>query len=393
MKKEDITGLIVYIIIFAVVLVLGLTVISDHAGDSNMRTGAYVGYVLGALIVGIIFNAIIYELGHILGAKMGGYMVASVNILFFNWYKDNGHWKFRFKSYDGLTGETIIVPKERSGKEPHPAWNIWMGTILYAVELIVVIILFSNYSGYIEPAEQATIPIWSNVTYALLIIAIMGAIIVFYNILPLHLDSMTDGYKLTVTTNKANAIAYNALLRVSYEVNQGNKDVEIPIFDKITDFTADLNLNKVYLLLDDKKFDEAEPLLDQIIDSKQTISQRLYIRTVAQKIYIYLAHKPKEEAQAYYDSVDIEVRRKISEDTGMPCIRAYLLMAGILDKSESECLRTIEKTKKALKSTPEARRPIERQLFNEAILMVDAAHPSWGLKSHLLQQSSSASSK
>ncbi|MCD8209519.1 MAG: hypothetical protein LUC31_01730 [Coprobacillus sp.] len=387
MKREDITGLIVYLIIFAVVIIFGVTVISTHYGDSLMNQGIYILYVIGAILVGIVFNAILYELGHVLGGLAGGYNIVSVNILGFNLYKDGDKVKFRFHGFDGFTGETTIVPRENAKKEPRPALYLFMGTILYAIELVLVIVFFSIYNSQ-GPLEGQYYPVASNTVYFLLIVAVIGGIIVFYNILPFHLDSMTDGYKLTMTTNKANAQAYNALLKSEYDIAQGKENIEIPTFENITNFTADLNLNKVYVLLDNKQFEEAETLLDLIIANKEKISAKTYLRTYAQKIYINIAYKGKDEAKEYYDNeVPLDLRREISQDNAMPSIRAYVLMAGVLDRSRSEVLLTIEKSKKAYKRTPEGRKHTEFVLFNEALLMVDALHPDWDLKHHLLQES------
>ncbi|MCD8195432.1 MAG: hypothetical protein LUD22_03970 [Coprobacillus sp.] len=380
MKKENILGIIVYLVILVLAVIFGLTVIQTHFVDAYMTTGQYVGFVIGALVAGIIFNAILYELGHIIGAKASHYIITSVNVLGFGWYLEGGKFKFHFKGFDGLTGETKITPQEGKEAESNPRWYLLLGTILYAIEIIVIIVFFSIYRN-----EAGWV---SNFVYFFLIVGVVGAVIVVYNILPFRLDSLNDGYKLTMTSNKANRTAYNALLRSDYLIAQGAKDVEIPVFDEITNFTADLNLNKVYVLLEAKNYAEAEALLDQIIDSKKTVSEKTYIRTYAQKIYINLFTKSLEESHTYYEeNVDQETRRLISKDNSMVSIRAYILMSGLLDRSQSECELTINKVKKAFKNTPDSRKEMERSLYNEAILKVDELHPEWGLKEHLLQES------
>ncbi len=386
MKKENIIGVVVYLVILVLAVIFGLTVIQDHFSAAMMSSGAYVGFVIGALVSGIIVNAILYELGHIIGAKASHYIITSVNILGFEWYRQDNKFKFHFHSFDGLSGETKIAPQEGKEAESNPRWYLLLGTIIYAVEIILIIVFFSIYrNAWVNEGQE-----WvSNVVYFFLIVGVVGAVIVVYNILPFRLDSLNDGYKLTMTSNKVNRTAYNALLRSDYLISQGATDVEIPVFDQITNFTADLNLNKVYVLLDQKQYDEAESLLDQIIDSKKTVSEKTYIRTYAQKIYINLFTKTLEESKTYYDeNVDQETRRLISKDNSMVSIRAYILMSGLLDRSQSECELTINKVKKAFKNTPDNRKEMERNLYNEAILKVDELHPEWGLKEHILQETS-----
>ena len=335
MKKEDVSGIIVYLLILAIAVVFGITVLREHASNSNMDTFIYIIFILGAILTGVLFNSIMFELAHILGAKAGRYEILSVNILGLLWFKEDDKTKFKFSGFDGLTGETKILPKKDVKKEPNPSPYLLFGTLFYLVELIIVIVLFTLFNTKIND-------VLTNTGYFLLVVAVIGGMILIYNILPFKLDAMTDGYRMRMTTNPANKIAFNELLRVEYAIAQGQENVEIATFSEITNFTAELNLNKVYMLLDKKEFLEAEKLLDVILAGKATISEKVYIRARAQKIYINIFTKPLEEARKFYDEeVPMAERRQISNDISMVSIRTYLLMSGLLDGSKSECLFAI----------------------------------------------------
>ena len=112
MKKEDVSGLIVYLVIFGFAIVFGFTVLREFAANCGMNTGVFFGYIFGAIATGVIFNSILFELGHILGAKIGRYDIVSVNVLGFMFYKKDNKTKFKFNNFEGLTGETKIKPKE-----------------------------------------------------------------------------------------------------------------------------------------------------------------------------------------------------------------------------------------------------------------------------------------
>lgn len=389
MKKEDITGLIVYVFILVFAVIFGLTVLQNHTSDSLIyHTGDTIGYMafmLGAIVFGVALNSTIYELGHVAGAKTGGYDVQSVNILGFNWYKNDGKWAFKFSSFDGLSGETKIFPKDdfknKKGEntEPSPYGYLWFGTLFIALEVIVVMILFVTFTN----SDKTTL--LADFGYFLLTEAMIGLMIMIYNILPFRLDTMTDGYRSTLVSNPKNRVAFNELLRAQKAMENG-EEIEIKTFTEITNFTADLNLNKVYQLLDKKNFEEAEKLIDMIIDAKNNISENVYIRARAQKIYINLMNNSVENAQKFYDEqVPVSERRDIADDISMPSIRAYLLMAGILDKSRSECIIALNNVYKAYKKTPKARQNIEMSLFNETLSKVIEAHPKWELEGYLLK--------
>lgn len=373
MKKEDVSGIIVYLLILAIAVVFGITVLREHSASSNMDTFVYILFILGAILTGILLNSILFEVGHILGAKAGRYEIVSVNILGLLWYKEEGKTKFKFSGYDGLTGETVILPKKDAKKEPNPTPYLMFGTLFYLVELIIIIVLFTLYKG----RENM---LMYNIVYFLLVVAVIGGMVLIYNILPFKLDAMTDGYRMRMTTNSANKKAFNELLRVQYAISQGEENVEVATFSEITNFTAELNLNKVYTLLDKKEFEEAEKLIDIILAGKSTISEKVYTRARAQKIYINIFTKPIEEAKEFYDKeVPMDERRRISNDISMVSIRTYLLMSGILDGSRSECVIAINNVRKCFNSTPKQRQKTEANLFNEALAKVDELHPTWKL--------------
>ena len=381
MKKEDITGLIVYLIIIAVAIIFGLTVLQTHNAESTFTGFFYILYIIGAVLIGTIFNAILFEVAHVVGAKIGKYQIVSVNILGLCFYKEENKRKVRFSSFDGLTGETKIVPKEGMVDKANPYPYLFFGSIFFVVELVAVMVVFSLF----RQAEELAL---RDVAYAVLTIGAIGLVILIYNILPMRIDSMTDGYRLTMVSNPKNKLAFNELLRVEYEIAQGNDDVEVRLFDEITNFTADLNLNRVYALLDKKQYADAEAILDKIIEAKENVSEKVYIRARAQKIYINLITKNLEESKEYYDKeVPVSERREISNDVSMASIRAYLLMSGLLDKSRSECIIALNNVYRAFKHTPKNRQHTELVLFNEALDKVIAAHPDWELDGYKLQES------
>ena len=371
MKKEDLTGILVYLVILAAAVVFGITVLQQHAKTSGMETFIFILYIVGAIATGVVFNSVLYELGHIVGAKIGRYRIISVAILGIMWLKENDKTKVKFSSFDGLTGETKIVPKADAKKEPNPTPYLLFGTLFYTIEIATIVVLFTLFA-------KSDNKFMVNLVYFLLVVGVIGGMILVYNILPFRLDSMTDGYRMRMCTNAANKKAFNELLRVEYEVSQGNADVEISTFTNITNFTADLNLNKVYILLDKKEYKEAEELIDIILAGQDTISEKVYLRARAQKIFINLFTKPLEEAKEYYDKdVPMAERRVLSSDLSMVSIRTYLLMAGLMDGSKSECLLAINNVRRCFNSTPKQRQKAEADLYNEALMKVNNLHPTW----------------
>ncbi len=382
MKKQDISGIVVYLLIVVFGLIYCFTVLrsystSQYCGITDSLV--YWLWIIGSIFAGIIFNAVLFELAHRAGAKTGRYIIISTNILGLCFFKDEqGKNKVRYKSFDGLTGETKIRPDPNAEKEPNPRPYLLFGSMFYAIEIIVIVTVFVLLTSLHNS-------IASDTAYFLLTMGVAGGAMLIYNIIPMRLDSITDGYRLTMVSNSKNKTAFNELLRVEYEISQGNTDVEIMTFDNITNFTADLNLNKVYVLLDKRDYVEAEKLIDLILTGKDEVSNSTYLRARSQKIFINLITRPLDEAAAFYNELDIKEIREISHDVSMPSIRTYILISGLIEKSESETLIALKNVEKAYKKTPDRRKHVERTLYNEALQKVIDTHPNWkDLNSYIL---------
>lgn len=376
MKKEDIAGLIVYLIIIAVVAVFGFAILQPHFAKSTFNLGIiYALFILGAIALGIVASAVLLELGHLLGAKIGGYEILSVNMLWFCFYKDEGKTKFRFSNFDGLVGETKILPKsEKSNPRPY----LLFPTLFLSLFLIVCVFLFFFNKDFIRTIR-------GDFAYFFLTSAVVSGISLFYNILPFKLDSINDGYYLAMTSNPRNKEAFNELLRVEHELAIGNNDVEIKTFTELTNFTAELNTNKVYVLLDKKQYAEADELLDIVLKNKDEVSHKIFLRAIAMKVYINAVSKSIDEAKEYMkENIDLSLRKELETDDSLSSIRAYILIEGLLDNSKSECMLVISKVAKVYNRTSKNRLTIEAELYNSTLDIVGNEHPKWELEKYKL---------
>jgi len=388
MKKEDVTAVIIYLILIVAAVIFGITVLQSYSAKSGLSTGAFIGFVAGAIVTGIILNALILELGHLLGAKVGGYIVTLINVLGFCWIRnEEGKYKFKFKSFSGLSGETKIIPNPNAKKEPSPRAYLLFGVLFFLIEVLLVVILFS-IMNYITTSLGTNAPaFYLNIGYFFVTAVFVGALMFVYDILPFRLDPPNDGYQFVLTANKKNVKAFNELLRVEHEIEMGNNDVDVKIFDEITNFTADLNLNKVYTLLAKDELKEAEKILNQIVDAKANVSEKVYVRSLSQIIYIKLVTESVDAAKKYLEEkVTGPEKTLITTDNSMVCLRVTILIEGLFDNSKSECLIALQNLQKAYKNTPKKRQEIEVKLFNEAIKRVSEAHPKWEFDQYLIKQ-------
>ena len=248
---------------------------------------------------------------------------------------------------------------------------VWLPLFGYAIELAGGIVLYTHMM------QNPNLPSsWLGV--AAILFVVLSSMIALYNLVPIKLDSMTDGYKLVLLSKQANIDAYNELLRIEDLGRNGKEITEMKVFNEITEFTANINLFSVYHLLDKGEYEEADKILDIIIENRKKLEPSTYYRIIAQKVYIAIMTKNEEDAREVYDKLaDDKIRRYISNDVSMESVRAYLLISGIIDKSRGEAKYAIDRKPKALKRCLKQRVDIENKLYDLALKKVYEVHPNW----------------
>ncbi|HOE53688.1 MAG TPA: hypothetical protein PK460_00860 [Bacilli bacterium] len=373
MKKEDLLSILVYLVMLIIALFIGLRIIQPALDALDLVTDLQrYGFAILTILVGIIINVILFELGHVFGALLGGYSVISVNILGLAYYKTKSGWKFSFRRYEGLTGETKIIAKSDKTK---PRLYLFGPTIMVLLEFVVAIVIFL-LTKYNQPIH-----------HQVLIVAGIGAMLLVYNIMPFKLDNFTDGYYIVLLGKKVNVEAYNELIRIESLVYNNEKVTDIKEFDEVTTMTARLSLYRLYQLIDEKAWDKALSLIDDLEKNASKVEHEFIARIRAQKLYIYLLTKASEAASAYwFDELSAADRKFISNDLTIETMRVYLLYSGLVTKSQSECAFVLSRAPKALRARiNDFRKEEEIALFNEAYEKIVALPGNENLKLPVLK--------
>lgn len=367
MKKEDVASLVIYVLMIVISIVVGLTVVQNELNKASINSPFAV--VLLILAVALIFNVVMLEVLHAIGAKLGGYSVVSINILYFCFEKKLGKWSFHFKDFDGLTGETKIAPKkEKLSLKPY----IWLPLFGYAIEFATCLVLYSSVS------KEASMNGNDWLAVASILTILISSLIALYNLVPLKLDAMTDGYRMVLLSKPVNIEAYNELLRAQDQERNGEKVKELKVYSEITEFTANINLLSTYRALDEGDYKKAEEILDIIMADPTKIDPATNNKVIAQKLFIEIMSKDIAEAKESYEKfTNDEYRRFLANDGSIECVRTYLLVAGLIDESESEVKYTMGKLDKAKKHIMPSRLEVEEKLLKLTIDKVYGAHPEW----------------
>ena len=373
-----------YLLIFAFAVVYGFTVLQTHFQSSAMTAvWQYALYIIGCIIAGVLISSILFEFGHALGAKVGGYKIVKFTILYFTIYLDNNKYKFGFRRFNGLTGETLIIPNYSKKEKPNPLPYLIYGPIFNLGWFVGSLVTFF----YFKDGSRLD----GDIAYAFLTAGLIGLILFIYDIVPIKSDVSTNGYQFFSLLKSKDYQGYNDLLTAS---NDNNISVAVSSDKKADKPAKQVNLNRVEgkLLgvanfIDEKKYDEASKLIEELLAKPEELTNKTYLETNEQKIYVKIMTTLFEEMSEYYNNeIPLSLKRDISSDHTLIGIRTYILMAGLFDKSRNECVLALSKVVKAYKNTLPSRKHAELVLFNDALEKVCQAHPKWELDIYKLYE-------
>ena len=387
MKKEDVISYIVYaLILIAAILTVVFAINPLLSGEDAYLNGlpvfsySPVVYSIITIVISIIFGSILVEVGHVLGAKIGKYKIISVNILYFNFYKTKNAqgkdtFKFRFKSFDGLTGETIVMPV--TGKDGK--YISKPGAMIYLPNLLLALFTALSFLGYALSIRDTLV----FAPLSLYLVLVFG-IMLFYNIIPTKLDSITDGYQMKICSKKSNIPAFNESLRIRSCNILGIDPGETIVFDEVTDYTFEINLVEVYKLLAKNDYASAYKILDKMYKLRESLNASNKAKLIGQMIYILLINpnnlvNVELAKKIYYSEITSEEKRDVSNASYIETIRAYILISGILELSETEVQYATSRANSAYRKVESGRKDIEKVLYQNALKLVKEKHPKWEL--------------
>ena len=391
MKKNEMFGWIAYAAMLALVLGIGFGVIQpmiQGANDADQIMNPILLLVL-AVIASLILNAFLIEAGHLLGAAIGKYGVHSVNVLFFNFQKkkEGKGVSFSFHSYDGLTGETILYPKDVEKSKPQAV--VYMPLVLFFVE-VVALVVWIVLCEVGRNSGNTGLVWWEIFAIAALTV---GGMLYLYDIFPAPLDSKNDGYLLTVLTNETNRVAYNKLLLGNYQMLVGEKAEEMEVYDSVTDFTYGVNDIILYRRLAEGKLLEAASIAEKAVRSQETLSGRLVHEASCQRVSLLLLAGEEEKGLLAYKEMSIEDKKHASLLGSAPAVRAHLLISGLIDGSYQETIRALDESDRAIRKSPEGKRALEENLIVDGLRMIHKAHPDWDLSAYNIGEEEASSTE
>jgi hypothetical protein len=363
MKKEDLVSLLVYAIMVAIALFVGVNIIAPAFQILSITGLNQYAYAIVTILLGFLLNVILLEVGHVLGGIAGGYEIKMVNVLGLALVKEDGVFKLGFRPFEGLTGETTIAPK---AKKVRPKLYLWGGLVVYVLEIVFGLVI--AYGFFM--AEQ-----WMR--YGIVVAIAIGGMLMIYNFMPFKLETITDGYRLaTLTTAKGNA-AYDELQRIEKAYKLGQSPKPIQAFKELNSLSVQVYFHKIYQAIIDEDYVNAKKDLKKIEAYPrlgELLQQKVFILTT----FIYFLEKTPASASKYFYGLTSKQRKYLANDSNMSTLSTYLYVAGLVEGSQSETSYTVERSRVALKKIHESgRKAAEAIMFDRVLKLVKKKHPTW----------------
>jgi len=343
------------------------------------------GFAVLGLLGAAIINVVGFEIAHVIGAKIGGYDVISVNVVGFYFYKKlievkdkdgNVHFekktKFKFPTnYDGLTGETVIMPKsEKSNPMPY----VFAPVLFFAIE---VILLIFAYIFITDPSKSSTTTqnplLWMR--FLQLFIVTIGGMVTLYDYFPTKLDSTTDGYRITLLSKKVNVQAFNVYLTILGNDVLNKKEVNYKVFDEITDFTTKVNLLIADTYLRKDEYNDALEIINKITISEAKLSTGTLCLAKVHLLYIYLYYGMNDKAKELYLSFLPKEKEYFKGEYDIYCFKTYILYSALIDNSESEVKITLKKKNKVFNRIAPSRLEYEEVGLDKVLEKIKKERP------------------
>lgn len=369
MKKQEIISTVVYLLMILVVVLVGYFVVSqnsaaivEHFSNSNL---IYL-FVIVSLLIGVILNVLLVEVGHVIGAKIGGYEILSFNIFGLCFYKTfiDGKVKTKvgFKNFDGLAGETRIMPK-KDGKKHSPTFYVTFPLLLILIEFIGLVITFTLISD-----ESSLV----FIKYGYVLIATLGGCFFIYDYIPFKLDTSNDGYRYTLLTKKINIEAFNERMSFEGQLFLNNNTDYIKEFDEITDFTAEVNELNLYRLIEENNYIKANELLDKIINSEQKLSTYTLTKTKIWKLFVLLKENRIDEAKDYVSKLNESETNVLKKEKSLESLRTYSYYLGKVEKAYQFADELSIKYLKEYKNELSLIKELDKKLFESCVQEIES---------------------
>jgi hypothetical protein len=323
-------------------------------------------YYFVAILGGVAFTFLFYNLGKILFARIAGYRINYIRLAGFFIDNSKGKAKVSFDITRFFTLALRFTPVDDDTKK-NPLL-IFLGGLFFEILLLAFALVF-----LFGVAMQNPLSLIANFGWTFLFAVCYGFLTPLYELVPFRQDYPTDMFNLLVTKEQDDKVAFN-ICQINERRELAGEDFLVPNFDNYDSFYKAHTLYFLYLEdLNASKLEKAFSVLEDMkYYSKYLLEDERYI-TAAETVYLKFLIDDEPGANKAFLSIKKDERKYVTDPIDLTGYRiAVLVLASI--HSDKEAVNNLLKEFDALVASygenPSARVKKEVETFNAAYRMV-----------------------
>ncbi len=335
------------------------------AMQSGTTYGA--GFAILYIIIALIAAIILYNIGKMIFASLSGYKVGRIECFGYELIRGKNKSISSYSISNILEFHITYVPKDENAN-PKNRLMLFGGELFYSLIAIALIVV-----------SVAVPSLGANITKTLMYGALLGFIVVIYEMVPFRLDNYNDTYTAIITSSEEDRKAYNTYL-VNYINDRLGLENKVIVYDSYDNSrTKPLNiLPKLNQEVYDNKYQEALKTLELVNKYKLNVIPNQQVEAMQEEIYLFLTHSRTKEAEKLMLPLDKKIKSTPDYHPSISSLRCSILISGLLANSEYDLADSIldfNKECKKLGKTPRVEKEIE--MAKNSLERIKLAHPDW----------------
>lgn len=311
--------------------------------ESLGQTLMTLGIMLLSFYIGMLFQIVVHESGHLVFGLATGYRFSSFRIGSFMWLREDGRLRLKRQSIAGTGGQCLMSPPELvDGRIPVVLYNLG-GSLMNLIVSALLLLLFFVLG------EGSLFGMFCAVTAA------SGVMFALLNGIPMRMGTIdNDGYNaLSLGKNKGAMGAFWLQMKVNERLTQGMRLRDMPEewFKVPSDEAMENSMVSAVgvivcnRLMDQKRFDEADTLMGHLLEIKSGMVDLHRNLVIGDRIYCELIGQNRREAvdAMYTDSLKKFMKSMKDFPSVLRTQYAYALLAERDPQKAERYLASFEK--------------------------------------------------
>ncbi|MBO5353401.1 MAG: hypothetical protein J6A77_08905 [Lachnospiraceae bacterium] len=350
-KKKKVKKIVRFLLGFSLMLGIGFCV-GMLAGKlfkselkpivNSMSLGEFIFCVCGFYLwfwFSTLVQVVVHEAGHLVFGLLSGYKFSSFRIGSFMWVKLNEKIRFKRYSLAGTGGQCLMAPPDLvDGKIPYVLYNMGGSMANVIVSIVPFVMALVTWK-------------WDILHGMLLLWGISGLSQAAMNGIPLKIQgNNNDGYNVKELGKNPESIRALWLQMKMNELEtygQTSKDMPEEWFAMPSEeglqnsMIASIAVFRCFRMIDEKKFAEADELMEQLLDKKTGMVDVHRKMLINEQIYCEIVGEQRAERFEKLMTEDQEKFMK-SMKTSPSVFRTEYLYAKYVEKDEKRAERALK---------------------------------------------------